>query len=170
MAYYNVTFECPDCLHVWKQRMGPSEKWPRFCVGCGADMEKPDDDFVPMAPSVITGNAGKAGDQTYRMMEEASERRIDMAAAATGIDKSELSDMKVTNIRDNAKVGENSVIQQSTEVHKFMEGPGKEVTGFQQTGGQYGLGRPDAGAKTAGVIQTLHQQNIAATLAAGKRG
>lgn len=170
MAYYLVTFECPDCAHSWKQRMGPSEPWPRFCTGCGADMEATDEPFMPMAPNVITGTMGKSGDQVFRQMEAASERRMEMAAEATGIDKAELSDMKVTNIRDNARVGENSVITQSTEVTKFMEGPGKEVTGFKPAGGQYGLGRPDMGAATAGTIQSLHQQNIQATVAAGRQG
>ena len=85
MAFYNITFECPDCAHTWKQRLGPADKWPRFCTGCGADMERPDDNFVPMAPSVITGVAGKSGDQVFRMMEASSEQRIEAAAAQLGL-------------------------------------------------------------------------------------
>ena len=121
MAAYLVKITCGICSESWKQRLSDEGRAPRYCTFCGGDMEADEQEFVPKAPYVVTGVSGKSGDQVFRAMEAASERRIEMAAEATGIDRSELSDMKVTNIRDDARPGENSVIQPVTEVHKAMD-------------------------------------------------
>lgn len=169
MAYFKHTFECPDCGHSWTQRLASGDAWPRFCTGCGTDLSAPQESFTPMAPSVITGVAGRSGDQVFRMMEASSEHRIDQAAAHLGVDKAELSDMKVTNIRDNARVGENSAIAPPPNPVSHAMETHKSITGYQgSSGAVYGLGRPDAGAATAGGIQRFHQQNIAAERVKGQ--
>ena len=167
------TYECPDCSGRFRfLHMKSDEPPPSYCALCGNFMgggpiERPTSAHIAKA-------IGKVGDQTYRQLETASDARIQMAAEITGQDASEFNDMKLTNLKDNAQVGEVSAppefLTQSTEVHRAMETAPPETVGFQGNGAQYALGRPDAGIATATSISSMHSKIVNATVAGGRRG
>ena len=167
------TYECPDCAGRFRfLHMSSSEPPPSYCALCGNYMgETPVE--RPSAPH-IAKTIGKVGDQTYRQLETASDARIQMAAEMTGQDASEFNAMKLTNLRDDAQVGEVSAppefLMQSTQVHKAMEEAPANTVGFQGNGAQYALGRPDAGIATAASISSMHSKIVNATVASGRRG
>lgn len=98
----------------------------------------------------------KSVDSVYRAMERGSEHRMNVASEFLGIPKSELSDMKITNMRDNAKVGEDSAPPLSRSAAQLMEWNQKQAAGPQLPDGitnmAYGAG--DRGQQA--------RQNIAA--------
>lgn len=167
------TYECPDCGGRFRfLHMKSSEPPPNFCALCGNNMTEPPTER-PSAPHVAK-TIGKVGDNTYRQLEQASAARVEMAAEMSGIDASEFSAMKVTDLRTDTQVGEASAppefLQQSTEVHKAMEAAPANTVGFQGNGSQYALGRPDAGIATAAKVSSFHQQIVNATVASGRSG
>jgi hypothetical protein len=63
----------------------------------------------------------KNGDGIYRAMERGAEHRIDVASNLLGVPRSELSDMKITNMGDNAREGEDTAPKVSPHINKLME-------------------------------------------------
>jgi hypothetical protein len=73
----------------------------------------------------------KATDNCYRQLEQQSEVRAQMAADQLGVPVSEMSHLKVTNLRDNVQPGESYAVPVKNEVTKQMERMG--MPGFQQS-------------------------------------
>lgn len=109
---------------------------PRFCPLCGADSESEVIDIaIPFRRAItaphIAKSIGKAGDATYRQMEEGSREQIRQAAEMTGQPESDFVDMKITDMKDNLREGDiTAVAPPPSEVSKLMDqSPG--VFGFQ---------------------------------------
>ena len=168
------TYECPDCggrfefLHM--QRDEPP---PTHCKLCRADMGVVTHE---MAAPHIAKSIGKVADNVYRQMENASAARAEMAAEAAGCDVSEMSALKITDLKDNARAGETSNVVARNEVSDFM----------QRTGGATGVISAEQGLEYArstttgpyaGVggsmidpMKSTHWSNAAKVTAAGNVG
>ena len=121
------TYQCPECNGYFDHlHMHATDAPPSFCVLCGASTAEVTPELS--APH-ISKTIGKATDQVYRAMEDSSQHRAELAAEAAGVDVSEMSAMKLTNMRDDTREGENSVKVEATPVSTFMANTG--VGGMQ---------------------------------------
>ncbi len=73
-----------------------------------------------VAAPFIGFKASKSADNVYRAMERGAEHRMNVASEKLGIPVSELSDMKISNMRDNARVGEDSAPPLSSGAQEIM--------------------------------------------------
>ncbi len=170
------TYACPDCggqfdfLHM--RREDPP---PAGCKLCGADM-------TGVAPEIsaphIARSIGKVADNVYRQMETASEARAEMAAEAMGVPVSEMSAMKITDLKDNARAGEITAVAApaSNPVSDFM-GRASGATGVisADQGMEYARATRSgpyagAGASVMGPLATQHWSTAARVAAAGNLG
>jgi hypothetical protein len=94
------SLKCSEC----KGKFRWDGAWPNCCPLCGVDMSLPDDNVIsmPALRSAVTS----ANDKLYRDMEKGSEHRMHLAAEAAGVPASEMSHLKITNMRDNTRPGE----------------------------------------------------------------
>ncbi len=113
MAIYRH-YLCPDCNGTFKFLHHPNDSAPPDrCQLCKSWMrEDIEPTFVPTAPSIKKSAIVRSMDQTYRAMEAASIERAKDAAELAGVPESEMSHLKITNMKDPSSVraGENSVI------------------------------------------------------------
>jgi hypothetical protein len=155
-------------------------EWPSHCPLCGVDMSLPDDNVIsmPALRSAVTG----MHDKVYRDMEKGSEHRMYLAAEMAGVPASEMSHLKITNMRDNVQTGEVYAMPVSNDVTKHMDAmqargwptgwqntganlSGEIMTGAVNVNGQLVSGVvPSAGAKTRTAIQRIHGQMSGGTL------
>ena len=160
--------KCPDCRKTF--RYNPTEGHPRFCPLCNADMGEEKDDDVISIPAFLSAKT-RAADQVYREHERASEVRAERAAEAAGVPVSEMSALKITNMRDTKHQGDIAAVPVVNEVTKQMEAVNARggQFGFAQNGSEFAAGTatgavtvnghttqgivPRAGAKTLGAIQ-----------------
>lgn len=119
MAIYR-TYECPDCEGVFRHLHHPNdEPPPSHCPLCGAQvsgqkkerkkrLKKADWVRLPgvKPPPYHKAVGRKSVDKLYRQMENAAETRMEDAAEMLGVDKRTLSDMKMTNMKDNLREGD----------------------------------------------------------------
>lgn len=105
-----VTYECPDCGGRFEFMHHPSsEPPPDHCHLCQASFSDPPERAIPERVN-IGSEIQKVPDRLYRQMEAGSEQRAHMAAELTGDHVSEMSNLKITNMSDNAREGEHSAI------------------------------------------------------------
>jgi len=91
------SLRCPDCREKfpWKA----NSRFPSYCPLCSAHIghDRADDDIVmPSIRSITT----TATDNVYRQMETASESRAQEAAQLANVPIAEMSNLKLTNMRD----------------------------------------------------------------------
>lgn len=152
---------CPDCRKSFRQN--PSEPWPSACPLCGAFMGEEKDDAVVCLPAFLSAKS-KANDQVYRDIESSSEKRMHMAAEMAGVSASEMTDLKITDLRPTVTPGAIAAPPVSNAVTQHMEminarggqfgwqgANASEYSSAVQTGPS-----PNAGAKMRSFIQ---QQN-----------
>ena len=161
--------KCPECRKAFKWE--PSKPEPRYCPLCDADLGEPPDDNVISLPAFLSPKT-KAADNVYRQAEQASVVRAEKAAELAGCDVSEMSSLKITNMKDHKHQGEvaavpvvNAVTQQMDAINArggqfgFSGSNGAEfaagiATGAVNVNGHITQGVvPRAGAKTLGAIQ-----------------
>jgi len=154
---------------------------PRFCGICGYDSEAETFAAQPSAPH-IEKSIRRAGDATYRQMEGQAEERMQMAAEMTGMDASEFSDLKITDIKDNQRAGDTADIPVNNDVTKAMD-VAPENFGFRPQMAPMAAGgggsipdargitplqyasmaaqgpHPYAGARAATMLGQVHRQN-----------
>lgn len=106
--------QCPKCTHVFYSKTIFAE-----CPQCDYAVDPPDDNVISMP--AIRSAVAKSVDQTYRDMERASEARAEQAAAAAGVPVSDMSGLKMTNLRDNTREGEIAAMPVVNEVTKQMD-------------------------------------------------
>lgn len=110
-------YECPDCEQQFAYAVDPDGRdGPDFCPKCGSNLSDNPPDEVELQRMNIQTIKGKIGDQVYRQMETAADARIEEVAEKYGMDKSELSDMKITNMRDNMREGDIAAITPAPKV------------------------------------------------------
>lgn len=114
-----IVARCPGCRRTfpWEPKNGLPSKCP--LPGCDYEAKEIDDTVISMP--ALRSFRMKATDDVYRQTEKASEVRAQMAADAAGVSVSEMSGLKITNMRDNAKYGESSVVPVVNEVTRQMD-------------------------------------------------
>jgi hypothetical protein len=100
MTKVRIRLQCPECTHKF---YAPS-MFPECCPGCGYEYDPHDDTVISMP--AIKSLVSKIADQTYRDMERSSEARAETAAQMAGVPVSDMSSLKITDLRDNTKPGE----------------------------------------------------------------
>lgn len=167
MSKVKFRLQCPECTHKF---YAPS-MFPECCPGCGYQYDPHDDTVISMP--AIKSLVSKVADQTYRDIERSSEQRAETAAQMAGVPVSDMSGLKITDLRDNTKPGEVAIAPVSNAVTQqmdMMQARGGQV-GFVG-GSEFAAGTaqgavnvngqiingivPRAGAKALGSIQRLN--------------
>ena len=132
MAHYQA-YQCPECLGTFRFLHHPDdEPPPSFCPRCGASMEDDSEVFVPAVPH-IGKTIGRSGDQVYRAMEDSSAANAEAVSAITGEDA---SNMKITNMADYLRPGDQAA-KMSTSAVALNKGQGGFSPLMGQTGAQF---------------------------------
>jgi hypothetical protein len=109
--------KCPGC----KQRI----KWlvddpPDDCPACGHRLVSDRADSDVVMPNILAFST-RCQDGVYKAMEKASEQRVYEAAEMAGCSPSEMSGLKITNLRDNMKQGEIAAMPVVNDVTRHMD-------------------------------------------------
>ena len=117
-----LRLQCSICAEkfVWH-----GDEFPDECPVCGKYIGN--DGKPEVAAPFIGLKAAKNGDGIYRAMQRGAEHRIDVASNMLGVPRSELSDMKITNMGDNARPGEDSAPQLSVAAQQALAFNNKEA-------------------------------------------
>lgn len=168
MAKTIYTLRCNSCGNKFKWRQ---KEWPKFCPECGSSTALPERDTV-VAP-LIANPKHKSADMTYRQLEESSAIRAQEAADMAGVPVAEMSDLKVTNLKDNVKPGEVAAITTLTPTQQAMKEAAEKASasvmtamGYAQSAHQGSV--PYAGASALGHLRTHHGTEGAAVIARGQ--
>jgi hypothetical protein len=94
---------CPVCRDKFSH--DATKPFPDECPSCHEFIGSGRDDTVITMPALRSA-ATKANDDVYRQMERSSEHRAEQAAQMAGVPVSEMSDLKITNLRDNKGYGD----------------------------------------------------------------
>ena len=144
---------CPECRKCFKWEVSKPD--PRYCPLCSADLGEPPDDDVISIPAFLSAKT-KANDKVYRDIETSSIVRMEKAAEAAGVPVSEMSDLKITNMRDNGREGDIAAVPVVNDVTRQMDA-------LNQRGGQFGWQGSNA-AEYSGAVQTGPYPNVGAKL------
>jgi len=111
-----VRLQCPECAHKFYAKTA----FPECCPNCQYEYDpEPEDTVIPM-PSLRSATT-KATDKVYRDMETASIHRAEEAARMAGVPVSEMSHLKITNLRDNVQPGETYAMPVKNTVTERMD-------------------------------------------------
>jgi Cu/Zn superoxide dismutase len=119
--------------------------WPENCPKCKKfiGVTRADDDIcMPSIKSMRT----KVIDSTYTQMEKGSEFRAQAAAEMTGAPVSEMSGLKITDMKDGMREGDIAVREVRNEVTQHMDA-------MNARGGQFGFQQAN-GVGHSGAVQT----------------
>ena len=111
-----VRLQCPECAHKFYAKTA----FPECCPNCAYEYDPEPDDTVIEMPSLRSATT-KATDKVYRDMETASIHRAEEAARVAGVPVSEMSHLKITNLRDNVKEGETYAMPVNNPVTQRMD-------------------------------------------------
>lgn len=155
--------KCSACGTKFKWSFAKEGKWPDYCENPECDTfignTRSDTDIV--MPSLRGANT-KHNDDFYRQMEKGSEHRVHLAAEASGLPASELSDLKITNLNDRRDAEVAAIPVQNSVTQLMAANPG--IGGFQ---GSAGLGysgpvqtgpEPNAGARMMTKLSGMHNE------------
>lgn len=170
-----VILKCPHCETKFRVEFGTADGggWPDYCPNkkCGIFMgvDRADDDVV--MPAFLSARS-KANDQLYRDMERGSEFRAEKAAEMAGVDVSEMSSLKITNLNDR-RDSEIAAIEVNNPVTQAMaQAPG--ITGFQANGAAFAQATNSgpyarAGASVVTRLSQTHHERVQVLAQSGKR-
>ena len=150
---------CPACRV--KFAWDPSKGFPEYCPNeaCTTRIahDRADDDVV--MPFVRSTAKSRSIDNVYREMETASAHRAQQAADLAGVPVSEMSDLKITDLRPTRHEGDVAAVPVNNEVSRLIDrgvggwqgGQGSEYGGAVSTGPF-----PNAGAHMRTQLQERH--------------
>lgn len=170
-----IKLRCSSCrgAFTWATK----KVFPRHCPLCGAYCGV--DDRPEVASPLIGQAKHKAPDMSYRELESSTQARAQQAADMLGVPVSEMSDMKVTDMKDtNQKQGDLQFAPQtvSKEFAQAMEqSPGVGMVSpqmDQQTVQHINMARAGSGPGKAamGMIGDHFHKNRHAVVASGTEG
>lgn len=137
-----LQLRCPKCRQAFKWIA--SDGFPDNCKICQEPIggNRDDDDIVmPFVRSPKTDRT----DKVYRDMERGSEVRAQLGAEAAGCSVSDMSALKMTNMKDNQREGDIAVVMTPTKDDgKF----------FQPNGAEYGAGTASGAVTVNGQVTT----------------
>lgn len=153
-----LRLRCPSCRQAfpWDGKMFP-DQCPLCFEAVGGN--RADDDIVmPFVRS--SSNIARTVDKLYRDTERGSEVRAELAAQATGAPVSEMSGLKMTNMRDNQREGDIAA-PPVPDIGQHFVGGGSEygagvASGAIAVNGQVTQGiEPRAGVRAMSTIQGI---------------
>ncbi len=154
------TLKCPDCDGVFEWFMHHSNPLPQYCPLCAAYVgeEPPSEVFVPKAPAI---GRKSSQDAVYRAMEEGSIQRAKMAADLAGVSESEMSHLKITDMKDNLREGDIAAVTRPNPVSTFMQQHPQVAAAAQQQGAAYAAATtsgpyPYAGLRMLNTVSRAH--------------
>lgn len=154
--------KCPSCRGSFAWH--PKEGMPDLCELCGEKVGHDTADDIVFCPAIRSNAKTKAVDDVYRQMEAGSITRAQIAAEMVGAPVSEMSGLKITNMRDNQRQGDTAIALENSPVSELMASA-PQTFGFQ---GGNGLGfsgpvatgpSPNRGAQMRSVLQDVHQSH-----------
>ncbi len=170
-------YRCPDCQGTFKHRIiAADDPPPDRCPLCNSWMnvdEPPEPIFVPQAPGIRENAYAKSVDQVYKAMEESSIQRAKDAADILEVKESEMSHLKITNMREPSEMRAGDVAA-ITETPASLRSGGSQA-GFQNLGGiipnvMPGIGPAQAGEAARQALTQSHGQRAAQLIAKGQMG
>lgn len=155
-----LKLKCPDCVETFKW---PGEQaWPDFCPLCRSKLSN---EVEEICMPFISSAKARSPDQVYKQMEAGAEVRAQAAAEILGASSTDVSDFKITNLRDNSRPGDVANVPVVNEVSKMMDVT-PSLTGFQPSSGvefsgavQTGL-LPNVGAKFQTKLRQAHAERV----------
>lgn len=148
MAKFQV--RCPSCRKAFP--WDPAIDLPSRCPLPGCDyVAKPKGEVIEIAAPFIRSQKTTRTDASYRELETSSAIRAELAAQAAGVPVSEMSHLKVTNIRDT-KEGEIAAMPVVNDVTRQMDM-------IKQRGGVVGFGGQAMDTGTATGAVTMRDAN-----------
>lgn len=129
-----MKLRCTECRKAF--RWEPLNGWPRHCPECGVyiGIDGKDEVVLPF----IRTNVSKSGDQVYRQMEEASERRAEKAAEMAGVPVSEMSGLKITDLNSTRHEGDIAAVEDKAAMANL--GVKDSASLFKPNGAEYAAG------------------------------
>ena len=91
-----IVLKCPACREKFKYDV--SEGWPDDCPLCKTDINNRRDDDEIVMPNILSFKT-KNTDGVARQVMDGSETRAELAAAMAGVPVSEMSALKITDIK-----------------------------------------------------------------------
>ena len=112
---------CPHCRKTfpWDASLPLPSKCP--LPGCDYVAAERDDNVIVIAAPFIGSARTKATDACYRELETSSAARAEAAAHMAGVPVSEMSHLKVTNLKDNTREGEVAAMPVVNAVTRQMD-------------------------------------------------
>jgi hypothetical protein len=165
-----IRYRCPDSACRKTFPWDSAAKPPQLCPHCGYSYAERDDSVVYM-PNFLSDKT-KSIEAVARGVMDGSEVRAQLAAEAAGVDVSEMSSLKVTNLNDGRQ-SEFATKDVSNPVTQVMaQTPG--LTGFQPNGAAFASATSQgpyarAGANIATKMSNMHQGHKMAMATSGKR-
>lgn len=161
-----MKLRCPECRKAFSWDVNLA--WPNRCPfpSCQAEMgnNRADDDVVmPFITSSQLAERMARTDDVYRQMEAGSEQRAQQAASLAGVPLSEMSDLKITNLKDARKPGEIAAVPVNNAVSQIID---RGIGGFQGSNGvEYSAGVQAGAYANAGAKMrtTIHQHHTELT-------
>lgn len=146
---------CPDCRKAFK--WNPAKDYPDHCILCGADMatDKSEDDTVIVMPAFLSAKT-KSVDQVGRDLMDSSIVRAEKAAEMAGVPVSEMSDMKITDLKSTQHEGSVAHVPVQNAVTQAMDA-------INARGGQVGW-QGSQGVEYSGAVQTGPFPNMGAKM------
>lgn len=158
------SLKCPACgvKFPWK----PASGFPEYCPNeaCTTRIAHDRDDEDVVMP-FFRSSATQANDRFYKNMEQASERRAEVAAEKAGVPVSEMSDLRITNLNETRHEGAVAAIPVNNPVSQFMQ-QNPQASGFQ---GNNGVGysgdvmsgpSPNRGARMQSAVRQMHAEGM----------
>lgn len=152
-----LSLRCPICRDKFPWVSGSA--YPDKCPSCHEHIGSDRDESEIVMPFIRSAGT-KANDDVYRQIERSSEVRAEKAAQMAGVPVSEMSDLRITNLRDNKGYGD--VMAPPPPV---IPGMGFSMPGASQAAmpapleassrvsvGPY----PNAGARMQSVVRQMH--------------
>lgn len=143
----------------------PLDGMPEYCPNpkCKTRTAHDREDDAVVMP-FIKSSATSANDSLYRRMEQASERRVELAAEKAGVPTSEMADLKITNLRETRHEGAVAAVPVNNPVSQFMQqnpsagGFGVDGVGYS---GQVAAGpSPNRGARVQSMVRQMHAEGM----------
>lgn len=164
-----IRYRCPDSACRKTFPWDSADEPPHLCPHCGYCYAERDDNVVYM-PNILSDKT-KSIEKVARGVMDGSEVRAQLAAEAAGVDVSEMSALKVTDLNDGRQ-SEFATKDVSNPVTQVMaQTPG--LTGFQQNGAAFAGATSQgpyarAGAGIATKMTQQHQHHKQALATSGK--
>lgn len=147
-----MRLKCPECRKSFPWESGSA--FPSHCLICHAYIGHDRDDDDVVLPMFNLKGVSKSADDMYRSMERGAEFRAHAAADKLGVPVSEMSELKITDLKDARHPGEIAAGEVRNEVTAAMAAPSVVPMGWQ--GGAQAVGfsgvvqqgsHPNAGAR-----------------------